>query len=52
MKSCGTDSLPVYMYRELKSFEVSLLYVQSPPFPPFNVFPSCLNLTFAFLFTL
>ena len=30
MKSCGTGSLPVYMYRELKSFEVSLLYVQQP----------------------
>ena len=30
MKSCGTGSLPVYRYRELKSFEVSLLYVQRP----------------------
>ena len=33
MKSGGTGNLPVYRYRELKSLEVSLVYVQQPQIP-------------------
>ena len=33
MKSGGTGNLPVYGYRELKSLEVSLVYVQQPQIP-------------------